>query len=293
MAVSLDLVLSEITTRLEAGLLPWRRPWEVGADPGRPLRGDGQPFSGSNLLLLAMAGAAAGYASPFWLTFQQALGLGACVRRGEKGSPALLYKTRIKGEPAGDEGDDEAVRVLRFARPYVVFNADQIDGLPPAFAAGPPVDLQLRREVEDAALAAVPATVEIGGSHALYDRRRDIVRLPAPERFHSAADFRATRWHELAHWTGGPARLDRAFGQRFGDEAYAFEELVAELASVILGMTLGIAPTVLDGHASYIAGWARVLKGRPQALLEAAGHAQRAADHLLGYSHPTQIAQAA
>ena len=145
----------------------------------------------------------------------------------------------------------------------------------------------------DAALTAVPATVEIGGSHALYDRLRDVVRLPAPERFHSAADFRATRWHELAHWTGGAPRLDRAFGQRFGDEAYAFEELVAELASVILGMTLGVPPTVLDGHASYIAGWVKVLKGRPQALLEAAGHAQRAVDHLLAYGRPADAALAA
>ena len=293
MAACLDLVLAEITTRLEAGVLPWRRPWEVCADPGRPLRADGQPFSGSNLLLLAMAGAAAGRASPFWLTFQQALALGACVRRGEKGSPALLYKTRLKNEPAGDEGDDAAVRVLRFARTYVVFNADQIDGLPPAFAAAPPVDVQLRREVEDAALTAVSATLEIGGSHAFYDRSRDVVRLPAPERFHSAADFRATRWHELAHWTGGPTRLDRAFGQRFGDAAYAFEELVAELASVILGMTLGSAPTRLDGHASYIAGWVKVLKDRPQALLEAGGHAQRAVNHLLAYAPPAKAALAA
>ena len=293
MAASLDLVLAEITTRLESGVLPWRRPWEVGADPGRPLRADGQPFSSSNLLLLAMAGAGAAHASPFWLTFQQALGLGACVRRGEKGSPALLYKTRLKGEFPEDEVGEEAVRVLRFARPYIVFNADQIDGLPAAFAAAPPLDVRRRREVEDAALTAVPATVEIGGSHALYDRLRDVVRLPAPERFHSAADFRATRWHELAHWTGGAPRLDRAFGQRFGDEAYAFEELVAELASVILGMTLGVPPTVLDNHASYIAGWVKVLKGRPQALLEAAGHAQRAVDHLLAYGRPADAALAA
>ena len=290
MAVALDTVLAEITTRLQAGVLPWRKPWNGGADPGRPLRADGQPFSGSNLIMLAMLGAAAAYRSPYWLTFQQALAHGGCVRRGEKGSPALLYKTRVTGEPETPTGDDEPLRILRFAKPYAVFNAEQIEGLPPAFAAAPPIDPELRRAVEDATLAAVPATVEIGGAHAFFDRRRDVVRLPPPEVFRSADDFRATRWHELAHWTGGAARLDRTFGQRFGDEAYAFEELVAELASVILGMTLGAPLALLDDHASYIAGWVKVLAARPQALLEAARHAQKVVDHLLSYSRSSATA---
>ncbi len=286
MAITLDAVLTEITTRLEAGVLPWRQPWAKAARPGRPLRADGQPFSGSNLVLLAFIGAAAGYGSPYWLTFQQALATGGCVRRGEKGSTALLYKARVAGEPGVAQEDDEAVRVSRFAKPYVVFNADQIDNLPSAFTGAPAVDPELRRRVEDEALAAVPAIVEMGGAYAVYDRLRDVIRLPPPELFRSAEDFRATRWHELAHWTGGPARLDRAFGQKFGDEAYAFEELVAELASVILGMTLGCPPALLDDHASYIAGWIKIFNARPQALLEAAGHAQRAVDHLLGYAAP-------
>ena len=283
MATSIDDVLAQITSRLETGVLPWRKPWTVGADPSLPLRADGQPFSGSNLLLLAMVGASAGFASPYWFTFQQALAHGGCVRRGEKGSPALLYKTRVRGEPDIAGGEDEVLRVLRYARPYVVFNADQIDGLSHAFVAAPPVNRELRRQVEDAALTEVPAIVEFGGAHAFYDRTRDLVRLPPPEVFHSAEDFRATRWHELAHWSGGPTRLDRSFGQRFGDQAYAFEELVAELASVILGMTLGAPVSLLEGHASYVASWIKVITTRPQALLEAAGHAQRAADHLLAY----------
>ena len=283
MAAQLDTILAEITARLETGVLPWRQPWASGSVPQRPLRADGQPFSGSNLLLLAMRAAAVGYVSPYWLTFQQALAQGGCVRRGEKGSPALLYKTRVKeGEP-DRPGEDEPVRVLRFAKPYVVFNADQIDGLPEIFAAAPPVDPQMRRQAEDAAVAAIPAVIRIGGAHAAYDWARDLVRLPPPEVFRTLDDFRATRWHELAHWSGGPSRLDRTFGERFGDAAYAFEELVAEFGSAILGMTLGAPPALLDDHASYIGHWAQILTARPQALLEAAGHAQRAVDHLLGY----------
>lgn len=292
MAIALETVLAEIATRLQAGVLPWRKPWTAASNPGRPLRADGQPFSGSNLLLLAMIGAANSYASPYWLTFQQALAQGGCVRRGEKGSPALMYNIRVAGDREGRADDDAAVRVLRYAKPYVVFNAEQIDGLPAGFATAPAEDAVLRRALEDAALTAVPAVVEIGGAHAFFDRGRDVVRLPPPEVFRSPDDFRATRWHELAHWTGGTARLNRVFGQRYGDEAYAFEELVAEFASVILGMTLGAPPALLDDHASYIAGWVKVLTARPQVLLEATRHAQKAVDHLLAYSRPAAAAAA-
>lgn len=289
MANSIDDVLTEITTRLEAGVLPWRQPWSAFARPSCPLRSTGDPFTGSNLLFLAMAAAARGFGSPSWLTFQQALALGGCVRKGEKGSPALLYKTRPVGEP---EDPAEAVEIRRYAKTYFVFNADQIDGLPAGLAGAPEIDEALRAAAQDEALAAAPAQIEIGGAQAFYDRAHDVIRLPPPEVFRSIDDFRATRWHELAHWTGAESRLNREFGRRYGDQAYAFEELVAEFASVILGLTLSVRPTLLDGHASYIGHWAKILKSRPLALMEAAGHAQKAVDHLLAYGRAT-IAEAA
>ena len=290
MAISIEDVLAEITTRLEAGVLPWRQPWTAGAQPSRPLRSTGEPFSGSNLLFLAMAASMRGFVSPYWFTFQQALAVAACVRKGEKGSPALLYKTRVVGQP---EDPAEAAEVRKYAKTYFVFNADQIDGLPAHFHGAPPVDEALRASLQEHALAVVPAHIEIGGAQAFYNRAHDVIRLPPPELFQSIDDFRATRWHELAHWTGAESRLNREFGQRFGDEAYAFEELVAEFASVILGFTLGVRPTFLEGHASYIAHWAKILKSRPQALMEAAGHAQKAVDHLLSYGRQEEIPQAA
>ena len=272
MATSIEDVLKEITTRLEAGVMPWRQSWSGCTQPLRPLRSIGEPFTGSNLLFLAMAAAALAFASPYWLTFQQALAVGGCVRKGERGSPALLYKTRIVGEP---EDPVDAAEVRKYAKTYFVFNADQIDGLPPYFTGVPPVDDELCAVAQNEALAAVPAQIQIGGAQAFYNRGSDVIRLPPPEVFQCIDDFRATRWHELAHWTGAESRLNREFGQRYGDEAYAFEELVAEFASVILGFTLGVRPTVLDGHASYIGHWAKILKSRPHALMEAAGHAQK------------------
>ena len=280
MATTLDDVLLEITTRSEAGVMPWRQPWSCSARPLRPLRSTGEPFRGSNLLFLTMAAAVRGFVSPYWLTFQQAIAAGGCVRKGETGSPVLLYKTRIADEP---EDPAEAPEVRKYVKTYFVFNADQVDGLSPHFGCALQVNEELRASLQEDALAAVPARIEIGGAQASYNRAHDVIRLPPPELFHSIDDFRATRWHELAHWTGAESRLNRDFGQRFGDQAYAFEELVAEFASVILGLVLGVRPILLDGHASYIAHWAKILKSRPQALMEAAGHAQKAVDHLLAY----------
>ena len=95
MSNPLDAVIATIVARLEQGVPPWRQPWSNGAVPGRPLRSSGEPFTGSNAILLAMSGAAQGFSSRYWFTFQQALGVGACVRRGSKASPAILYKTRV------------------------------------------------------------------------------------------------------------------------------------------------------------------------------------------------------
>jgi antirestriction protein ArdC len=97
----------------------------------------------------------------------------------------------------------------------------------------------------------------------------------------------------MLHWTGAPSRLGREFGKRFGDQAYAFEELVAEIGAAAMGLRIGLPPQMLDDHASYLAHWVKILKSRPSALLEASGHAQRAVDHLLAYSFPVQDAQKA
>lgn len=142
-------------------------------------------------------------------------------------------------------------------------------------------------------LDAVPATVELGGGMAAYLRDRDVIRLPAPEAFDSVDDFLSTKAHEQLHWSGAAHRLNRAFGQRFGDAAYAFEELVAEIGAAALGLRIGLRPQLLDSHAAYLAHWAGLLRERPGALLEASGHAQKAVDYLLAFSTPEAVQAAA
>ena len=283
MTLSFDGLMAEIITRLEAGAPPWRQAWSTaGADPSEPLRANGEPFTGSNAWLLSFAGAMAGNASPYWFTFRQALDIDAPVRRGAKATPAILYKTRVV-EEEGAAGDADA-RVLRFLRVYSVFNAEALTDCPAAFLRAPPVDPVARAATRNAVLDAIPSRVEVGARTPCYIPALDLIRMPAPEQFRSAEDFLATKAHEQLHWSGAEHRLARAFGQRFGDEAYAFEELVAEIGAAALGLRIGLPPRMLDDHAAYLAHWIKILKARPGALLEASGHAQRAVDFLLAFS---------
>lgn len=287
----LEPMMDDIIARIEAGVPPWRAPWDQGlADPTLPLRSDGKPFSGANMWLLAFAGAEKGYASPYWFTFKQALAINAPVRTGEKGCRAVLYKTRVVEGEGGEEDND----VRRYLSTYTVFNACQLTDCPAEYLTGPPIDPAIREQVRTRALDSVPAKIILGGGRALYSPALDEIRLPPPEAFDTPDDFLATKAHELVHWTAHPSRLDRAMGEKFGDQAYAFEELVAEIGACGLGLHIGLKPQLLDGHAAYLAHWARILKARPRALVEASTLAQKAVDHLLSYSaQPSALAEAA
>lgn len=279
-------LMTDIIARIETGTPPWRQPWTTSSDPSLPLRANGAAFSGSNVWLLAYAGAVRGYTSPYWFTSKQALEVGAPVRKGAKAAPALLCKSRIVARaPHAAETDDEPIdRVMRFTKLYPVFNAQDLTDCPAAYLTPAKTDAAVRAAARNAMLEAVPAQIELGGSRAAYSPREDLIRLPAPEAFETVDDFLATKAHELVHWSGAAPRLNRAFGARFADQAYAFEELVAEIAACALGLQIGLRPQLLDSHAAYLAHWAKLLKARPNALMEASGHAQRAVAYLLAFS---------
>lgn len=275
----IDALLQTFIGMIERGAPPWRQPWANGGCGSLPLRSNGEPFSGTNCWILAAAGAS--HTSPYWFTFRQALDIEAPVRKGERGQHVILFKTRSV-EAEGEDGEAET-RTLKFLRSYVVFNGDQLDQLPERFAGAPKVDEDLRARLRDDVLDAIPAQIVFGGDRAYYSRAHDRVHLPPPEAFTCPDEFQSTKAHELAHWSGGASRLNREFGARFGDEAYAFEELVAELAAALLGLHLRTPPQTLGSHASYLASWVKILRARPSALIEASGHAQRAVDFLLTF----------
>jgi antirestriction protein ArdC len=284
-------VYSRITDRivadLEQGVRPWMRPWSAEHAAGRivrPLRHNGVPYQGINVVMLWSAAVMKGYSCPIWITFKQALELGGAVRKGERGE-LVVYANRITRTQTDEKGE-ETEREIPFLKGYTVFNVEQCDGLPAHYyakAEAPALLPAQRIEAADRFFAATRADIRHGGTRAYYAEGPDYVQMPPFETFRDAESYAATLAHELTHWTKHPARLARDMGRvKWGDEGYACEELVAELGAAFLCADLGITPEVREDHAAYIGSWLQVLKGDKRFIFSAASHAQRAADFLHG-----------
>jgi antirestriction protein ArdC len=280
-------ITDQIVTELEKGVRPWLKPWNAEHAEGRitrPLRANGIPYRGINVVMLWSAAMAKGYAAPQWMTFKQAFELNAHVRKGETGS-LVVYASKFTRTETDDGTGEESERAIPFMKGYTVFNVEQIEGLPAQFYPKPePRSEELPRiERAEAFFAATKAVVRHSGTQAFYSISSDHVQMPPFEIFRDAESYYATLAHETTHWTRHGKRLNREFGRkRFGDEGYAMEELVAELGSAFLCADLELTPEVRDDHASYLASWLTVLKNDPRAIFTAASHAQRAADFLNG-----------
>ena len=279
-------VTARIIEDLEQGIRPWFKPWNAGNTEGRitrPLRHNGTPYQGINILLLWGESIDKGYAANIWMTYKQALELKAQVRKGEHGS-LVVYADRFTKTETADNGD-AIEREIPFMKAYTVFNVEQIDGLPAQYQTKPEPKgepLQLIESTERF-FDATGATFRHGGNKAYYAPGPDMIQLPVPESFKDAESYAATKAHELTHWTKHQTRLDRDLGRhRFGDEGYAREELVAELGAAFLCADLGITPEPREDHAAYIGHWLKVLQNDKRAIFQAAAHAQRAVDYLNG-----------
>lgn len=282
-----DRVTARIVADLETGARPWMKPWSVEHAAGRitrPLRANGTPYRGVNVLLLWGESVAKGYTAPLWMTYKQAQELGAQVKKGEHGA-LVGYADRITKTETDDQGDEQT-REIPFMKGYTVFNVEQIDNLPAHYYAQPvnPLPLSSRIDVAERFFTATGADIRHAGNRAFYAPAQDYIQMPPFEAFRDAESHAATVAHELTHWTSHKTRLDRSFPEdhRYGSEGYAFEELVAELGAAFVCADLGITPDVRDDHAAYLASWLKVLKQDKRAIFSAAAHAQRAADFLFG-----------
>jgi antirestriction protein ArdC len=282
-------VYSRITNRiiadLEQGVRPWMKPWNAEHAAGRitrPLRHNGIPYKGINVVMLWSASVTKGYACPLWLTFKQTIELGGNIRKGEKGELVVYANSITRTETDGN--GEESEREIPFMKGYTVFNAEQCEGLPAQYtatAAPPTLTTMQRLESADRFFAAIGADIRHGGTRAYYAEGADYVQMPPFETFRDPESYAATLAHELTHWTKHEKRLVRDLGRsRWGDEGYAREELVAELGAAFLSADIGITPEVREDHAAYIASWLTVLKMDKRFIFSAAAHAQRAADYL-------------
>lgn len=284
-------VSTRIIAELERGAAPWIKPWSASPGMNTPCNAaTNRPYSGCNVVLLWMA-ANAGYRIPRYLTFKQALDLGGNVRKGEHGTKVYFVKQlQVRNKNADDEA---ATRIVPLLREYTVFNIDQCENLPERVTKSntvKPRNQDQRDATLDEFLSCSGASIREGAGEAYYRPGDDFISLPRFEAFKSAAHFYGTAFHELGHWTGHKSRLDRDLRHRFGERAYAAEELVAELCAAFL-----CAEFSIDGdlrHAGYIQTWIGLLKADDRAFFTACSRAQAAADYLRGLAlaEPAEIA---
>jgi antirestriction protein ArdC len=230
-----------IVRDLERGARPWIKPWTLSPNSTnvalRPLRHDGTPYRGVNVLILWIAAAERGYASSTWLTYRQAQALGAQVRGGERGTAIVYAKTILRSEDDAATTED-TTRTIPLLRGYTVFNSDQVDGLPAGYgqtqASEPTVTgVPNRIDQADAFVAATGASIQHKGNRACYIPAADLIQMPPYRQFQdtptstAAEAYYATLLHELVHYTAPSRRCDRNLGKRFGDQVYAAEELIA------------------------------------------------------------------
>ena len=277
-------VTDNIIAAIEAGAGQWKMPWHcAGAALTRPVNAQtGNAYRGVNVVALWASAAARGYQTGTWATFKQWKARGAQVQRGEKGTMIAFYKQF----DAKVEKDGKTEIEKRFmARASYVFNADQVEGWNPP--KNPAVTNPVQHiQAADAFINATGADIRHGGASAHYSPVTDHIQMPPQDAFTgtdtstATESYYGTLLHELIHWTGPESRCNREFGKRFGDDAYAFEELIAELGAAFLCADLGINQTPRPDHAAYVNGWLRVLKGDKKAIFNAASAAAKATDYL-------------
>jgi antirestriction protein ArdC len=285
-------VTDRIVAMLESGVRPWQKSWKAGGATvtgpiQRPLSGaTGRAYTGVNVVNLWVAAELRGFQSRYWFTFKAAKDAGGSVRKGAKSELAFFVgKTTVRDENA-PEGDDSTDRTISFMRAYHVFNADECEGLPAKFYGAKPTEpapvVNGRIESVDSFVASLNASLAHGGDRAFYSPAMDSVRMPHLAQFDRPESYYATLLHELTHWTSAPARCDRQLGKRFGDNAYAAEELVAELGAAFLCADLAVTAEPREDHASYLASWLKVLREDNRAIFRAAALAERAAAFMHG-----------
>lgn len=278
-----ERITRQIVMAIDAGagefIMPWHR-W--GEATGAPINAiSRRPYRGINTLLLWAAAELDGHSSGRWATYRQWAAAGAQVRKGEKATAIVFWKTAANDADEHDRAEKEGSSPLKWVgRVYHVFNANQVDGDRHAAAGASPPEHE-RITAAEAFFAACKAKIEHGGDRAFYMPSRDRIQMPRFEQFRDPASYYSVLGHEHVHWTGAKHRLDRDLQNRFGTDAYAIEELIAELGSAFLAGHLGIAVEPRPDHAAYLASWLRVLRNDTRAVVTAAARAQQAVDFLV------------
>jgi antirestriction protein ArdC len=273
-------VTSQIVSAIEKGAGNWRMPWHTsGRFAFSPINVTSKkPYRGINTVCLWAAAQSKGYESGEWGTYTQWQERGAQVRKGEKSTLIVFWKFANGTRETEDVSPASGSRLL-FTRGYSVFNAAQVDGY--NLPTDSEVPMAERIAHAEAFFREIGADVRHGGNQAYYAPISDHIQMPPFQAFSAAVPYYSTLAHEHTHWTANAARCDRQLGKRFGDSAYAAEELIAELGAAFACAHLGLSTEPRADHAAYIQSWLRVLKADSRAIFTAASKAQQATDWMI------------
>jgi len=225
-------VTAQIINAIEQGVGNWRMPWHTsGRFAFSPINATSKkPYRGINTVCLWAAAQAKGYESGEWATYQQWQDRGAQVRKGEKATLVVFWKFANESSETEDDGAETPAGRSRllFTRGYSVFNAAQVDGYTPKADAETPMPERIAHA--EAFFQAIRADERNGGKRAYSAPDSDHIQIPPFQTFTENVSYYSTVAHERTHWTAPAARCDRQLRKRFGDNAYAAEELIAELS---------------------------------------------------------------
>jgi antirestriction protein ArdC len=272
-------VTNRIIEKLETGCIPWIKPWDTENTLDKNIK-TGNEYNGINRIILGMSG----YTSNVWASFKQWSDLGARVKLHEKGTQIVFYKP-VSGVKVTSKGD-EIVYNSVFTTSYV-FNAEQVEGI--EIKPKETIEKPFLNNIEiDTMVSNTGAVIRHGGNSAYYKRDDDFINMPVKSDFHDEAGYYATLLHELTHWSGAKHRLDRTKGKRFGDVAYAFEELIAELGSAFLCEKYAVKGDIR--HEGYIQSWLQALKNDNKMIFKASAYAQKSTDYIVNFEALKQVA---
>jgi len=316
---AVDKFTEMMITRMEemkAG--DWKKGWINGkAVFGMPQNISGRTYSGSNSFFLQMDAAMHGYSTPVYMTFLQIQKEGAHVNKGATAMPVIYWDFTIQDKNGKrvsssdyrnmSKEEQKQYTVIPFLKAYNVFNIDmtnlqevnkeKYDKLMAKFAA--PDIKDAKGMYENAALDRLferqewvcPIQVDKRSDSAYYNRTRDLIVVPMKEQFNIGAtpeevykdgmEYYSSALHEMAHSTGSPERLNRTKGDKFGDDKYAKEELVAELTAANVGYAMGFDRRILDNNAAYLDGWISVLKENPKFIVSVMADVNKASAMLM------------
>jgi antirestriction protein ArdC len=286
-----EIVTERILEKLEQGTVPWHKPWAGGGCPQNLV--SGKEYRGVNVWLLGSQD----FSSPYWLTFKQAKQLGGSVRKGERGTPCILWKWINRSDENAETGETET-KQIPLIRYYNVFNAEQCDGISHARLEAQQDEPEPFNPIESAERIVAsypkpPSISEDGRGAAYYRPSTDSIHMPEQETFDSEAHYYATLFHEMTHSTGHESRLARTGVTnriRYGSHEYSQEELVAEMGAAFLAAEAGIdSEALVDNSASYVASWMERLRSDPKLVVLAGAQAQRAVDHILDRTFEAEL----